>query len=408
MGLSTAGLGQGLTGLSGWLQNYYMTEQQKKQQAIENANKEKDYQLRVQSQADEKRRTDASIAQQAFEQKRQQGSDAMTRASQFSPNEPLTPDAVNEMNATGNGGYLRTVGAGQTTLPSKHNMVGDLTQGVDAHLPDQTGQVEGVYRRPNTQERQFEQAHQESVAKDEEGRQLRANEGRLTRQSQLDRQSSEDQARLDRQRESDQNRKDIATIAAGSRAGTDELKNEIMRDRLQTSQDKRKEADSLKGKQVDEAVSDASNIKELTDRLEHHPGFGSLVGSVPFIGRTPEMFMGGTTTAAKGFKDQLMGMLTLDKIGEMKRQSRTGASGFGQLSEKELAVLQGAAGRLDTSQNESDFKIALQDIRNTMDKVIQRNGGKAASGNSGTLPPEVQDTLKRYPGATIRETTGGK
>jgi hypothetical protein len=74
-------------------------------------------------------------------------------------------------------------------------------------------------------------------------------------------------------------------------------------------------------------------------------------------------------TAAKAAFDNLKSRLVIDLIAEMKSQSKTGATGFGQLNEGERQTLEHSIGRLDTAQDEKTFYTELLRIREKIAKI---------------------------------------
>lgn len=108
------------------------------------------------------------------------------------------------------------------------------------------------------------------------------------------------------------------------------------------------------------------------------PGAQSIVGMrVPFAADVP----GSDAANAKAALDRLVGQQVIDLMTEMKSQSKTGATGFGQLSEKELALLQASATKL-ANRNMSDraFATELKRLRDKIQLVYQ--GQPSQSGAS--------------------------
>lgn len=66
----------------------------------------------------------------------------------------------------------------------------------------------------------------------------------------------------------------------------------------------------------------------------------------------------------------------LNLIGEMKAQSKTGATGFGALNIKELGKLEDAANKLDSYENEDDYADELQRIREKLNKILEPGDDK--------------------------------
>ena len=77
--------------------------------------------------------------------------------------------------------------------------------------------------------------------------------------------------------------------------------------------------------------------------------------------------IGGTTAKNLSKKlETLEGHIGLDRLGELKAQSATGASGMGALSEKELRLLTNVKGSLDQAQSREQLQQVLLDIQTMM------------------------------------------
>jgi hypothetical protein len=79
--------------------------------------------------------------------------------------------------------------------------------------------------------------------------------------------------------------------------------------------------------------------------------------------------------------DKLLSKRVIDLMNEMKQASKTGATGMGALSEKELAVLQNASTALKRSIGPEQAKKILEDMEQSLNKVIsgQPQGGQPSS-----------------------------
>ena len=114
----------------------------------------------------------------------------------------------------------------------------------------------------------------------------------------------------------------------------------------------------------------------LTPAAEAITGFSRQAG--PGLKR----FIGGSAEAdAEASLSRLGSRLIVDLIAEMKSQSHTGATGFGQLSDQERLVLREAAGRLSTTQSPAGLLDALLETRRLTEKSLMQsavNGGTAA------------------------------
>jgi hypothetical protein len=81
--------------------------------------------------------------------------------------------------------------------------------------------------------------------------------------------------------------------------------------------------------------------------------------------------------------DKLRSKLIVDLITRMKQASKTGATGFGQLSDKERQVLENAATALRKGLSEEDAQRYLNDIKGMAQKVL---GAEGQSSGSGSVP----------------------
>jgi hypothetical protein len=75
--------------------------------------------------------------------------------------------------------------------------------------------------------------------------------------------------------------------------------------------------------------------------------------------------------------------LDLKTISDLKAQSKTGATGFGALSEKELSVLENGAASLQTARDEKTFLRELKAVYEVLDKV--KNFKPATTAAPGTF-----------------------
>ena len=71
--------------------------------------------------------------------------------------------------------------------------------------------------------------------------------------------------------------------------------------------------------------------------------------------------------------DKLKSKLVLDVMAELKSASKTGSTGFGQLSEKELKVLQDAATALKGDLSEKDAEKYLNQIEDKANKILGKD-----------------------------------
>jgi hypothetical protein len=85
----------------------------------------------------------------------------------------------------------------------------------------------------------------------------------------------------------------------------------------------------------------------------------------------------------------LKGKQVLDLMSQLKQASRTGATGFGQLSEKELKLLENSANKLERGLPKDAAKEELLRLKNTVNKVL------GDGGQGGPSKEEAIAELKR-------------
>lgn len=107
---------------------------------------------------------------------------------------------------------------------------------------------------------------------------------------------------------------------------------------------------------------------------------GAIGGSRAFmLHKVP----GSDALTADSAINTLKSKLMVALIGEMKAQSRTGATGFGAMSIKELGILENAIGELNPESDEENFANELNTIRDKLKLIMQPGEGE---GNQTVTP----------------------
>lgn len=128
-------------------------------------------------------------------------------------------------------------------------------------------------------------------------------------------------------------------------------------------------------------------------------GAANLYGA--HAGRLARFVPGSAAATAKAALDQITGQLALDTISNMKAQSRTGATGFGQLSARELSVLETAASVLKGEISPERALAELTKLYDRYQKILQpsamelaaqKAGAGAGGKNVGAATPAAQGT----------------
>ena len=168
----------------------------------------------------------------------------------------------------------------------------------------------------------------------------------------------------------------MATATSTAQKEVD-LKYELPQARLQVQ---------LVGKTVDNMVR---GIDEILD----HPGLDNATGWL--FGRIPTVSQEGRNAIA--LMDTLKNQIFMTSLQEMKRASGTGASGLGQLTEKEGERLENNIAALDASQDTETYKDQLRvikrealsgkDIHHSMFNEVY--GVRAPAAPAAPTPPET-------------------
>ncbi len=164
-------------------------------------------QMRLEAEARQKEAIERQLAQQKIENEHQQAqlklqqeqgarqgqNQALEVLQQYSPDSPLDADAVAGAQKHGLGGMIRTVGKGQTALPSRqYQRTPDLESAF--RETNDPGAVEGMYRQQTPAERRLEDTQKETRQSATEKR--ISDEAFRGRQSELDRENRLEQERL--------------------------------------------------------------------------------------------------------------------------------------------------------------------------------------------------------------------
>lgn len=144
--------------------------------------------------------------------------------------------------------------------------------------------------------------------------------------------------------------------------------------------------------EIDEILDPKTD--KLTSKGSRAVGGTSIFNWIP----TTEGFAGNKSI------QRIKSQQVLNLIADMKAQSKTGATGFGNMSNKDLAVLENAATKLDTGLDESEFEKEMKRIRDTLRKVMQDQSTPAEPDRPGTISigkkPRLDpdELLKKYGG----------
>lgn len=133
-------------------------------------------------------------------------------------------------------------------------------------------------------------------------------------------------------------------------------------------------------------------------------GAASLYGS-NILDRALSFKFGSAGATARAALNMVTGQQVLDMLKTMKEQSKTGATGFGQLSVRELGVLESAATMLKGEISQPRAAMLLKDIYDRLQKIVQpaaqapAPGGQNAGAAPGATAPGAETPAASSPGS---------
>lgn len=129
---------------------------------------------------------------------------------------------------------------------------------------------------------------------------------------------------------------------------------------------------------VEYIIASANETLSTIDEIEkgmNNFGLGSMVPTIPGSGKANWEANVNKLTSGK----------IIELIKTMKDASRTGSTGFGALSEKELAVLDGASTALKKNLNPKDAQKYLNQIKESAKKILNKQGVDKAPSPAGNI-----------------------
>lgn len=160
---------------------------------------------------------------------------------------------------------------------------------------------------------------------------------------------------------------------------------------IQKRLDDTNKASSNKKAYLDKTNESLSVIKDLMDDAGNLTTEGARAVGKSSIGNwipTTKGYSGGLKI------NKLRNEQVLNLIKELKEQSKTGATGMGNMSNKDLSVINNAATLLDSGLDEEEFKKQLAIVKSELNDIVQRLSSddsviKPTITNSSTNPPKA-------------------
>lgn len=187
--------------------------------------------------------------------------------------------------------------------------------------------------------------------------------------------------------------RDMKVIGAFRKAVSDEGKQKLAAD-----------AAAAKAEVTKQKAADAAAKQEQRDQMMNESAdlvMGNIDKIIPIVekwspgilaanARNLEKNLKGSEVAnVEELKKPILANIATDKLQAMREASKTGASGFGALSVRELELLEASRGSLESAQDPAQLKQAYSDIRKHFAAwKLAYEAGKQAS--AGTLSPQDQ------------------
>lgn len=119
---------------------------------------------------------------------------------------------------------------------------------------------------------------------------------------------------------------------------------------------------------------------------------GNAAGWAGLLSAMPE-------SDARSLKNKITtikGLIGFDKMREMQQNSPTGATGLGQITEKEIEFLQGVRGTIDQLDDPAVIREVLMDVRGSLERIHKVEELAYKIMYRIELSPEEAETLARY------------
>lgn len=184
------------------------------------------------------------------------------------------------------------------------------------------------------------------------------------------------------------------------------LQRALADDRLNASRDAAQEKADAKAKEqanksataYDSATSGLDELAETAQTLRNHPGLGGITGLQSHIPNLP----GGDAANANALLGHMLSDVQIQAMLGLKNASKTGSTGFGQLSEREGEILRQSMAALDKNQSTPAFQAQLDKIIKTVGESKARLRA-AAERDAGSAP-----TAAALPADIVTDSKGVK
>lgn len=165
--------------------------------------------------------------------------------------------------------------------------------------------------------------------------------------------------------------------------------------KLAETAQKNKEESDRKEQNAEDLKTSASDAIGTIEKVKAGSKYFGPLGELPSAA-APSSLVGeyGKRADWESNINKLLSGRVIDIMTKMKQASKTGATGFGQLSEKELQVLQNASTALNKKLDPKTALGYLNDLEGTYQKVVGGNSGVPEFASEADVPPTFKGRAK--------------
>lgn len=199
----------------------------------------------------------------------------------------------------------------------------------------------------------------------------------------------------------------IAGMANQGRSETTGLRNELLQSQIEAAHQKASDTAATTKRARDAARQTAGDTVDVLKKLATFgpDGKASLNQAAASLfgagtGRLTQYYPGSDAANASAALERLKGRSIVDLLAEMKSQSRTGATGFGALNERELSVLENSANQLG-SRNISPER-AAEELARIYAIANRALGDEQVNVQPPPGAPSAKDLILKYGGGNGR------
>lgn len=152
-----------------------------------------------------------------------------------------------------------------------------------------------------------------------------------------------------------------------------------------------KDKEELEKRQSEEFIDIAQDTLNTISEVEKNKKFFGARSLIPAFPQTEKVGWDANI-------NKLLSGKILETIADMKRTSKTGATGFGQLNRAELKVLTDASTALKKTMSKEDAQPYLDKMKDSMYKIMERENSSDVSkdiSKSKNTPPSYDSTTQK-------------